>query len=208
MMSSFLAALRQIRADVAAVLTPATIRRACVTVGHTWRDRVLDPVTTVHLFLLQILHGNTAGSHVPRLSGRTFTASAYGQARSRLPLAVLQDLLTPVTDTLHSLVGGADGRWRGLRTFFIDGSGISMPDTPVLQAAFGQPTNQAKGCGFPVARVLALFHAGTGRLLKLLSASLRSHEVAQAARTHDELQPGDVLSGPPEDDAGDGRVEV
>jgi hypothetical protein len=82
-----------------------------------------------------------------------------------------------------------------LRTFFIDGSGVSMPDTPVLQTAFGQPTNQATGCGFPVARVLALFHAGTGLLLKLLTAPLRSHEVAQAALTHDELQPGDVVVG-------------
>ena len=82
-----------------------------------------------------------------------------------------------------------------MRTFFIDGSGVSMPDTPVLQAAFGQPTNQAPGCGIPVARVLALFHAGTGLLLKLLTAPLRSHEVAQAALTHGELQSGDVLVG-------------
>ncbi|VTR92657.1 transposase family protein : Transposase family protein OS=Singulisphaera acidiphila (strain ATCC BAA-1392 / DSM 18658 / VKM B-2454 / MOB10) GN=Sinac_3341 PE=4 SV=1: DDE_Tnp_1 [Gemmata massiliana] len=70
-----------------------------------------------------------------------------------------------------------------------------MPDTPPLQAAFGQPTNQALGCGFPVARVLVLFHAGTGLLLKLLTAPLRSHEVAQAGGTHDALQPGDVLVG-------------
>ena len=39
------------------------------TVGHLWRDRILDPVTTVHLFALQILHGNTACPHVPRLGG-------------------------------------------------------------------------------------------------------------------------------------------
>jgi len=70
-----------------------------------------------------------------------------------------------------------------------------MPDTPALQDAFGQPTNQAPGCGFPVARVLALFHAGTGLLLKLLTTPLRSHEVAQAALTHDELRPGDVVVG-------------
>lgn len=195
MIPSFLTALRQIRADLANALTPATIRRACATVGHTWRDRVLDPVATVHLFILQILHGNTACAHLPRLTGRTFTASAYCQARSRLPLAVLQDLLARVADAVRPFVDGEEGRWRGLRTFFVDGTGVSMPDTPVLQAAFGQPTNQAPGCGFPVARVLALFHAGTGLLLKLLTAPLRSHEVAQAALTHDELRPGDVLVG-------------
>ena len=38
------------------------------------------------------------------------------------------------------------------------GLGVSMPDTQGLQRAFGQPTNRAAGCGFPVAWVLALFH--------------------------------------------------
>ena len=61
----------------------------------------------------------------------------------------------------------AIGRWRGHRTFLVDGSWFSMPDTPALQAHFGQPGNQAKGCGFPVAHLLALFHAGTGLLLEV-----------------------------------------
>ena len=52
--------VRQFKADVAKALAPETIRDLCECLGHTWRDRVLDPVTTVHVFLLQILHGNTA----------------------------------------------------------------------------------------------------------------------------------------------------
>src|SRR5947209_16635109 len=52
------------------------------------RTRLLDPVTTVHLFILQILHGNTACSHLPRLVAQHFTASAFCQARTRLPLGV------------------------------------------------------------------------------------------------------------------------
>ncbi|QEL16298.1 IS4 family transposase [Limnoglobus roseus] len=192
MIPSLLTALRQIRADVAAALAPASIRHACETAGHTWRDRLLDPV---HLLVLQILHGNTACAHLPRLTGRSFSASAYCQARARLPLAVLRAVLARVTDAARPLADGDDGRWRGLRTFFVDGSGVSLPDTPALQAAFGQPTNQAAGCGFPVARVLILFHAGTGLLLKPRTAPLRSHEVTQATLTHAELRPGDVLVG-------------
>jgi len=42
-----------------------------------------------------------------------------------------------------------------------------MTDTLALQDAFGQLTAQRAGCGFPVARLLGLFHAGTGVLLKL-----------------------------------------
>lgn len=195
MIPSLLTALRQIRSDVAAALAPATIRQARSAAGHTWRDRLLDPVATVHLFVLQILHGNTACAHLPRLTGRSFSASAYCQARTRLPLAVLHAVLARVTSAARPLTDGDDGRWRGRRTFFVDGSGVALPDTPALQGAFGQPTNQAPGCGFPVARVLILFHAGTGLLLKLLTAPLRSHEVSQVTLTHRELRPGDVLVG-------------
>lgn len=195
MIPTLTAALAQIRSDLAALLDPTALRELCRNHCLAWRERLLDPVTTIHLFILQILHGNTACSHMPRLTGRQFTASAYCQARSRLPLTALQAVLSRVADAVRPLTKDDDGRWMGLRTYFIDGTGVSMPDTPALQNAFGQPTNQAPGCGFPVARVLALFHASTGLLLKLLTAPLRSHEVAQVTLTHDELQPGDVLVG-------------
>jgi hypothetical protein len=68
-----------------------------------------------------------------------------------------------------------------------------MPDTPTLQAAFGQPTEQQPGCGFPVARLLGLFHAGTGVLLKLVIAPLLTHDLAQVQAVHPSLQEGDVL---------------
>ena len=68
--------------------------------GHTWRERVLDPVATVHLFVLQILHGNTACAHVPRLGNVRCSGEAYGQAHRRLPLAVWQRLVRAVTDRL------------------------------------------------------------------------------------------------------------
>ena len=85
------------------------------------------------------------------------------------------------------------GRWRGHRTFLVDGSSFSMPDTAVLQAHFGQPGNQAKGCGFPVAHILALFHAGTGLLLEVFAAPLRSHDMAGIAGILPLLAAGDLL---------------
>jgi hypothetical protein len=60
-----------------------------------------------------------------------------------------------------------EGRWRGHRTFLVDGSSFPMPDTPELRRHFGQPGGQAAGWGFPVANILALFHAGTGLLLEV-----------------------------------------
>jgi hypothetical protein len=84
-------------------------------------------------------------------------------------------------------------RWHGHRTFLLDGSAFSMPDTPQLQAHFGQPGAQARGCGFPVAKILALFHADTGLLLEVTAAPLRSHEMSRAQEIHPALQRGDVL---------------
>jgi Transposase DDE domain len=84
-------------------------------------------------------------------------------------------------------------RWRGHRTWTLDGSSFSMPDTPDLQAHFGQPSGQAKGCGFPVAHMLALFHAGTGLLLRVLASPLRTHDLRYTATMHPELDEGDIL---------------
>jgi hypothetical protein len=185
--------LQRFTGEWATLLQPDAILALCREIGYTaWRDRVLTPVTTMQLFLLQILHGNTACRHLPHLSGVRFSAAAYCQARAKRPLRFF--------DLLLERFGGAvprsaldDGRWHGHRTFLVDGSGCSMPDMPALQDAFGQSTEQRPGCGFPVAHLLGLFHAGTGVLLKLVVAPLLTHDLAQVQKVHPLLAPGDVL---------------
>jgi hypothetical protein len=187
-------ALQRIQKDLAQVLDAAQITAVCREAGYHFRQRVLDPVTTIHLFVLQILHGNFAVARLQDFADEDFTEAAYCKARGRLPLQVLQKLLQRVGAALRSTVDDA-GRWRGHRTFHIDGSAFSMPDTPALQKEFGQPGGQRAGCGFPVAHLLALFHAGTGFLVKVLTAPLRTHDMAQAALLHPELEEGDLLIG-------------
>ena len=138
--------MQRIKAEVGHWLSSESIHEVCRAVGHTWRERVLDPVATVHLFLLQILHGNTAGAHVPRLGDVRCTGEAYLQARARLPLAVVQQLSRGVIGRVQDTISD-EGRWHGQRTFLLDGSNASMPDTPELQMEFGQPRSQA--AGFP-----------------------------------------------------------
>ena len=41
-------------------LDDEAINRAVREAGHTWRNRELNPVTTLRMFLLQILFGNVA----------------------------------------------------------------------------------------------------------------------------------------------------
>jgi hypothetical protein len=186
--------IHQFKADVATAISGETIRKICGYLGHVCRKRVLDPTTTIHVFLLQILNGNTALTALSRLAGVTFTAAAYCTARKRLPLALFQDLLERVCDALFPELQ-TTGRWRGHRTWSMDGSSFSMSDTPELQKHFGQPGAQSPGCGFPVAHALALFHAGTGLLLKIVASPLRTHDMRHAAVMHDELQEGDVMLG-------------
>jgi hypothetical protein len=182
----------QFKANVGAALAAESITTICLDLGHAWRDRVLNPVTTVQVFLLQILHGNTACSALSRLAGVAFTGTAYCAARSRLPLALFEALLKRVCNALVPELE-ATGRWRGHRTWSLDGSSFSMSDTPELQDHFGQPSNQAKGCGFPVAHILALFQAGTGLLLRVVAAPMRTHDMRHAAVMHPEMNEGDIL---------------
>jgi Transposase DDE domain len=193
MVASVTAVLSRFKTAWATQWQPEAILGACEEAGYTaWRDRVLTPVTTIQLFLLQILHGNTACSHLPPLSGLRFSASAYCQARSKLPLALFGLLLTRLCTSAQSRISD-EGRWHGHRTFLVDGSGCSMPDTPALQDAFGQSTVQRPGCGFPMAHLLGLFHAGTGVLLKLVVAPLLTHDLAHVQAVHPSLHAGDVL---------------
>ncbi|MGI8979981.1 MAG: hypothetical protein ACR2FY_12215 [Pirellulaceae bacterium] len=78
-------------------LDDEAIQSAMRQAGHVWRDRELNPVTTVRMILLQILFGNVACDCVPRLAGKSVSGSAYCQARGRLPLEALQTLLTRST---------------------------------------------------------------------------------------------------------------
>jgi hypothetical protein len=194
MVGSILDALRRIKADVAAHLQATVIEQLCQELGYVWRERTLGPVVTIHAFLIQVLHGNTACDHVPHLMGKRFSGEAYAQARARLPLALFERLLAAVCQSLQSCRDDAE-RWCGLRVWMMDGSGCSMSDTDELQRAFGQPGGQKPGCGFPVAHLLTLFHAGTGLLQKVIVSPLRTHDLKHASQMHSELAPGDVLVG-------------
>lgn len=187
-------ALQCIQRDLAQVLDPAHITSACREAGYRFRQRLLDPVTTIQLFVLQVLRGNVAIARLREFTDRSFSEGAYCKARLRLPLPVLQTLLRRVGTAFQPALDDT-GRWLGHRTFHLDGSRFSRADTPELQQHFGQPGQQRPGCGFPVAHLLTLFHAGTGLLLQVLAAPLRTHDLAQVGTLHPELAAGDVLIG-------------
>lgn len=188
-------AVAELKAGIAQILDPDEIQRACFEVGYAWRERIFDPVTTIWLFTLQVIHCNTACTHVVRLlPGVRGTDSGYCQARARIPLAVFRRLFERTSRRLLGAVDQALERWHGHRVFFIDGSSCSMPDTLELQAAFGQPAGQTPGCGFPVANIVGLFHR-SGLLVDMLVHPLYTHEARVACQLFRHLRRGDVLVG-------------
>jgi hypothetical protein len=190
-MVTILPALRQVREDLAGLLERREVERICRELEYTWRERQLDPWTTLHLFILQVVNQNTAMTHLPHLSGERFTASAYCQARQRLPLELVQRVVDSFSRGLEASEPAA--LWHGHRLLLVDGSGFSMPDTPELQAYFGQPGQQRKGCGFPVAHMLAMMDAHTGFLHDVILSPLRTHDMKHAADLHPRLRPGDIV---------------
>ena len=149
MVPSITAILQRFTDEWSALLQPDAILTVCGEIGYTgWRDRVLTPVTTVQLFLLQMLHGNTACSHLPHLSGLRFSAAAYCQARAKLPLRLFALLLERFSSAVRPAISG-EGRWHGHRTFLVDGSGCSMPDTPALRMRSANRPSSDWGAAFP-----------------------------------------------------------
>ena len=198
-MASIAASIARIKQDALGALDRSVVQEVCAEFGHAWRERELDPATTVALFLQQVLHGNVSCSEVRHLvvaADKRFTPSAYCQARARLPLTVVQSLLTRVCDAALVATRQPGHLWLGRhRVFHVDGSTFSMPDTPELCEAFGLPHGPKPGCGFPTAHLLVLFHAQTGLLLDAWAAPLRTSDVAQLAEVHAHLSAADVLIG-------------
>src|ERR1039457_2759327 len=194
-MASISWALRRINDNPLSIVDQAMVERACGQNHYHWRKRELDPATTLALFMQQVLHGNAPCSEVRHIAGRSFTPQAYCAARARLPLEVYQTLLGELYERVMSYTSRKEHLWFGHRTFHIDGSGFSMPDTPALQKAFGMPSGQAKGCGFPVAHLLVLFSAATGLLIDVWASPRLTGDLAQTPEAHLHLKVGDILIG-------------
>jgi hypothetical protein len=140
----------------------------------TGRDCLYTPALTLWAFLSQCLcPDGSCRQAVARvlawlLSHGAKACSAktdpYCKARQRLPLGLFTRLVrTTGRDLAEQLPDG--WRWRGHRVKLVDGSTVTMPDTPALQAAFPQQCQQASGLGFPIARVVVVFCLACGTVL-------------------------------------------
>jgi len=186
-------------------LSAKDILNAAVAENYHWRERIWTPIQTLWAFLVQVLEPDCscreAVAHILAeqvACGQQVTTSpdpsAYCQGRQRLPLRLLKSVLQQVGQRLQAKAGSAY-LWCGRRVWIVDGSACSMPDTPCLQQAFGQPDGQKQGCGFPVARIVAMFCWATGAILDVAIGAYRSSELNLWHQLWGQLHTGDVVLG-------------
>jgi hypothetical protein len=171
------------------------------------RERLFPPDVTLWPFLLQVMSPDgSCRDAVTRL--RAFQATqgkppcspntgSYCKARGRLP----EDLMARLVQAAgHRLSQDApvSWRWKGRTVKLVDGSTVSMPDTPANQAAYPQHTQPQQGLGFPIARILGVFCLASGSLLTLAVGRYQGKatgELALFRQVADCLMPSDVVLG-------------
>ena len=170
--------------------------------GKNSRVRVYSANVTFWGFLFQVLSTGTACREVVRkvqsfcsekeLPLPSSNNAAYCTARTRVKDSDLEVIHKKVCEKVEQRVI-ADQRWKGRDVRVLDGTGITLPDTPKNQAEFPQPSIQRKGCGFPVMKVVACFCLASGALLKWVETELKRHESRILQQFIGFLKPGDVV---------------
>jgi hypothetical protein len=171
--------------------------------GPGSRQRVFSPLITFWAFLSQVLSPNAACREALRkvqawwklhgvAADLSEDTSAYCQARARLASTTLEGIHTHLASRMEARAP-RDTRWLSRPVTIVDGTNLSMPDTPENQAAYPQPTNQKKGCGFPMMKVVALFSLASGALLHFARGTLRVHESVLFRPLWHHLKEGSVL---------------
>ena len=153
------------------------------------------------LFLSQVLSADRACRETLRnflgrlaLQGKSASGRTAGYCRARRRLR--QEDLDPTHERLVRQVRSEHsprGLWLGRPVKVVDGSGLSMPDTPANQKLYPQPKGAKRGCSFPVMRVVAIFCLGTGVLIGLAKEALTVSERALFRSLWNLLEPGDVV---------------
>lgn len=140
--------------------------------------------------LLSLWH-RERGSAVCRRTPSPATG-AYCIARQRLDAGRLREVASWIGGTLQRRCAVGD-LWCGRRVRVVDGTGLSMPDTPENQAAYPQNGQRKAGCGFPVAKLVGCFCLHTGAWLHWTCGTLRQYEARLRQCLWMHLEPGDVV---------------
>jgi hypothetical protein len=119
----------------------------------------------------------------------TPTSSALAQARRRVGPAPLRALFR-----LLAGPGMGPPRWRGLLLCAVDGTTLSVPDSPANLAVYGRQTGSHGGSGYPLLRLVAVVACGTRTVIDATFGPYRVGELSYAPRLQRCLRPGMLLA--------------
>ena len=169
------------------------------------RERLFPPTETLSMFLKQVLdedgscqkavNGWAARRAMEGMSVQSVGTGGYCKARGRLPVDMVMGLARHVGDQLNRQAP-PDWLWQGRTVKLVDGTGISMPDTPENQSCYPQPSSQAEGVGFPLARLTGVICLSTGAVLDAAmgpSSGKHNSELGLFRGLLGALSAGDVL---------------
>jgi hypothetical protein len=187
------------------VLDAQHVQQALTQCGAVSRDSIYTPAVTLSLFVGQAVDPDPsmrqavarlmAQRLAQGLSACSAETGAYSVARQRLPEQVLSQLTCTVGRNLLC-DSPAHWSWRGRDVKVVDGSTVSMSDTPANQAAYPQPSSQQPGIGFPIMRFVVLFSLAVGTVLAAAYGPYRGKETGETAlfrMLHEHLNAGDIL---------------
>lgn len=170
-----------------------------------YRERIYSPLQTLTLFIEQVLGADqSCQDAVARgLSQRvaleqspcSLNNGPYCRARARLSLNLVERIGREVGQRLCA-TQPETWRWRGREVKLIDGTTLSMPDTPANQTEFPQNASQKPGLGFPLARVVAIISLSCGAVLEWATSPCegkRTGETALLWQLAHRLRAGDVV---------------
>lgn len=170
-----------------------------------WQGWIYTPTVTIWVFLSQCLSADhscrdaVAGLLAWRLAGGLQPCSAntgaYCTARDAVPEEACSRLMRE-TGRQAEETSPSEWRWLGHRVLDVDGSTITMPDTPANQQEYPQHANQKRGCGFPLARIVVVFSLAVGTVLEAAIGKYQGKETGETSlfRTlHSLLKADDVV---------------
>ena len=156
--------LGEVKTQLQQLVPDHEVFRICREVRHVWRDRILNPAVIIQLFLLQLL-AKVALQGLRQVANISVTAQAICQAKQRLPLQLLMELVGCSVPK-----GLLSSTWKGLKVYLADGMSFMTPDTPELARHYGKASNQwGKHFGFPTPKLLALMDCDGGFIHKVIA---------------------------------------
>ena len=171
--------------------------------GKHSRHRVFNKETTFWAFFSQIIDADGGCAEVVKklktyidfkgLQSLSASTGSYCKARKKLKETDLVEILEHTAESF--LVNADDQPLEGRRVVVVDGTGLSMPDTPENKEEWPQISSQKEGCGFPTMRLLGCFDLATGAILSHAIGSKKSHELPLLRKQYDTFKNGDVFLG-------------